>query len=320
MAVGADSTGIRVTWTHADFVATDLITGAIVVARAARAGNPWPIHFRGVALDAGIALEALRAIALGIVISCGTLSINATPLQSAGIQAISIRADLGIGTLGVVLTAGDDLGYRDGHTVAGDIRHRVTGTLAGHGALGKGIQNRASLLRSANMWRGTRISATLIDAGQFRWTVGILGTLRLWRLHWYIALNMRVALVSGSALALRLMATTHTDGVQGTGLLVTNRTAHAIQSIAGLVVCTILVVLTVSSDAGDEGIALSSGWTDAHSLVVLGQALGSTAAAHLAMCAGIHAVLVQAGLVIRTVGIDLALSWKYIDYIIICSS
>jgi len=58
MAVGADSTGIRVTWTHADFVATDLITGAIVVARAARAGNPWPIHFRGVALDAGIALEA----------------------------------------------------------------------------------------------------------------------------------------------------------------------------------------------------------------------------------------------------------------------
>jgi len=58
MAVGADSTGIRVTWTHADFVATDLITGAIVVARAARAGNPWPIHFRGIALDAGIALEA----------------------------------------------------------------------------------------------------------------------------------------------------------------------------------------------------------------------------------------------------------------------
>jgi len=131
---------------------------------------------------------------------------------------------------------------------------------------------------------------------------------------------MRVALVSGSALALRLMATTHTYGVQGTGLLVTNRTAHAIQSIAGLVVSTILVVLTVSSDAGDEGIALSSGWTDAHSLVVLGQALGSTAAAHLAMCAGIHAVLVQAGLVIRTVGIDLALSWKIIDYIIICRS
>lgn len=69
---------------------------------------------------------------------------------------------------------------------------------------------------------------------------------------------------------------------------------------------TILVVLAVSSDAGDEWISLSSGWTDAHSLVVLSQALGPIATTHLAMSAGIHAVFVQTGLVIRTVGVDLA--------------
>lgn len=63
------------------------------------------------------------------------------------------------------------------------------------------------------MRRGARICAALIDAGQFRWTVRILDTLGLGCLHWYIALHMRIALVTGSALALRLMATTHTDGV-----------------------------------------------------------------------------------------------------------
>lgn len=70
---------------------------------------------------------------------------------------------------------------------------------------------------------------------------------------------------------------------------------------------TILVVLTVSSDAGHKWAALSARRTLADSLVILWQALSSTAATHLSVCAGIDAVLVQAGLVIRTIRIDLAL-------------
>lgn len=104
------------------------------------------------------------------------------------------------------------------------------------------------------------------------------------------------------------MATTHTDGIQGAGLLFADGAADAVQTIAGLMVSAVLVVLTVSCDAGDEGIALGAGGTAAHSLVVLGQALGAAAAAHLAMGAGIHAVLIEAGLVVGTVGIDLAFS------------
>lgn len=158
------------------------------------------------------------------------------------------------------------------------------------------------------MRSGARIGASLIYAGQLGWAVGILGALGLRDNLWNVALDERIASVTWTALALWLVATTHADGVEGTCLLFANWTADSVQTVAGLVIGTILIVLAVSGDAGDEGVALGSGRTTAHGLVILRQALGATAASDLSMGAWVDAVLVQAGLVVRTVGIDLALS------------
>lgn len=235
------------------------------------------------------------------------MGIHTASLQSAGVQAVAIRANLRIGTLRVVLASSTDHWALDGHTVARSVRHRIAGALADHGSQRQGIQDVAGLLRTADMRSGARIGASLIYAGQLRGTVGILGALGLRGNLWDVALDERIASVARTALALRLVATTHADGVDGTCLLFANWTADAVQTVAGLVIGTILVVLTVSGDAGDEGVALGSGRTTAHGLVILRQALGATAAANLSMGARIDAVLVQTGLVVRTVGIDLAL-------------
>lgn len=160
------------------------------------------------------------------------------------------------------------------------------------------------------MGRGTRICTTLIDAGQLGGTFRVLCTFWFRFRLGQLTLHVGITQEAWTAFALGLMTTSHTEGIGGAGFLFTNRSADTIQTIAGLVICTILVVLTVSSDAGHEGTALSASWALADSLVILWQALGSTAATHLSMCAGIDAVLVQASLVVRTIGIDLALGWK----------
>lgn len=157
------------------------------------------------------------------------------------------------------------------------------------------------------MRRGAGISTALIDAGQFRGTFRILCAFRFGFLLGQVALHIRIAKEAGTAFALRLMTTSHAECVRGAGFLFANGSTDAIQTIAGLVVCAILVVLAVSSDAGHKWTALSASRALADSLVILWQALGSTAATHLSMCAGIDAVLVQARLIVRTIRIDLTL-------------
>lgn len=96
----------------------------------------------------------------------GALGIDTTPFQAAGVQAVAVRADLGVGALRVVLAADADGGPLDGHTVARGIGHGVAGTLADHGAQRQGVQDVAGLLRRANVWGGAGICAPLVDAGQ----------------------------------------------------------------------------------------------------------------------------------------------------------
>lgn len=154
----------------------------------------------------------------------------------------------------------------------------------------------------------------MIDAGQLRGTFRVLCTFRFRFRLGQVALHIRITQEARTAFTLRLMTTSHTESIGSAGFLFTNRSTDTIQTIAGLVICTILVVLTVSSDAGHEGTALSASWALADSLVILWQTLGSAAATHLSMCTGIDAVFVQAGLIVRTIGIDLALGWKEEKY------
>jgi len=111
-----------------------------------------------------------------------------------------------------------------------------------------------------------------------------------------------------ATLTLRLMTTSLTNGIHGAGILFTNWTADAIQTIAGLVIRAILVVLAMTCDARNEGTSLCASRTLADGLVILWQALGSTATTHLAMGTRIHAVLIQASLVVRAIRINLTFS------------
>lgn len=91
----------------------------------------------------------------------------------------------------------------------------------------------------------------------------------MWILFGLLAQHERISLVACAAFTSWLMATSNTKSIHSTRVLLANWTAKAIQAIAGLIISTILVVLTVSGDASDEGTTLSAFGTAADSLVIL---------------------------------------------------
>lgn len=102
------------------------------------------------------------------------------------------------------------------------------------------------------------------------------------------------------------MVVSSTGGGVRTGLWVAHLATNPVQTIASLVVGAVLVVLTLASDASQQGIALVAGLAHAIGAMVLGETLGTLAAVNRAVTARIQTLFVVARLVVGTVGIALA--------------
>lgn len=87
----------------------------------------------------------------------------------------------------------------------------------------------------------------------------------------------------------------------GTSVVVADRPANSVQSVAGLVIGTVLVVVANCRDARHSRIALSAWRANALSSVRHRFAFRATAAHNVTDEAGSDAVVVPAGLVVRTI-------------------
>lgn len=102
----------------------------------------------------------------------------------------------------------------------------------------------------------------------------------------------------------------HTSGGTSARFVVAHRAADAVQTVARLVLGTILVVLTHSRDARYERIALRAQRTNAHCPVALGYTVSPTAALSSTVRARTDALLVETCLIERTLRVDLTFRCK----------
>lgn len=103
-----------------------------------------------------------------------------------------------------------------------------------------------------------------------------------------------------------LMVLGRADGSGGTSVVFADRPAHTVESVTGLVVGTVLIVLTDDGHAGQQGVALGAGRTHAGASVRGGHlALGAPAARHGQT--GRHAGATHTCLVVQAVVVHLAL-------------
>lgn len=75
--------------------------------------------------------------------------------------------------------------------------------------------------------------------------------------------NVRVAFSAGRTAAGRLMVPGCALRGVSTGVVLTDWAAHTVESVAGLVVSTVLVVVTLYGHTRERRVALSTGGTDA---------------------------------------------------------
>jgi hypothetical protein len=129
----------------------------------------------------------------------------------------------------------------------------------------------------------------------------------------FLAVAFDVGTSGGSrwTVTFRLVLLSYASGRLGAAVFVTDSSAHSVEAIAGLVVGTVLVVLTDTRDASNQRVTLHSGWTLTGSSVVLDQTF-STAAAAL-VDTRVETVFVDASLVVWTVVVGGAFGFVTVD-------
>lgn len=120
------------------------------------------------------------------------------------------------------------------------------------------------------------------------------------------AVCVRVSGGTSRAGAFWLVMAAHAHGDVSTGSLFTNRSADAIESVAGFVVCAVFVVLTNAGYAGHLRVALGAQGTAALGHVGLYETLGASAAE--VGGARVEAVFVYAGFVVWAVVVGFTFS------------
>lgn len=116
------------------------------------------------------------------------------------------------------------------------------------------------------------------------------------------AFHKRISSGTNRTLAFGLMLATHATSSLRARVVITNRPTDSIQSIASLVIGTVLVVLAHSCDTGQQGITLRSCGASALSRVCQDFAF-CTATAGVRR-ARVQTVLVDAGFVVWAVVVD----------------
>lgn len=108
----------------------------------------------------------------------------------------------------------------------------------------------------------------------------------------------------------RLMIACDADRSFGTGIIVANRSANPVQSIASLMIGAVFVVMTDSGNACHAWITLSTLRANALSFMRHRFAFRTPAAHNITNEARSNAVVISAGLVIRTVVVCLTFRYK----------
>lgn len=121
------------------------------------------------------------------------------------------------------------------------------------------------------------------------------------------ALYVRISGGARRTDTLRLMLSSDAVSSVRTGVTFADRSTYSVQSVAGLVIGAILVVVTHYRDASYSRVTLGASGTDALRSVRDRDALCTTTAHDVAEQAGRDTVVVLAGLVVGTVVIRLAL-------------
>lgn len=99
------------------------------------------------------------------------------------------------------------------------------------------------------------------------------------------------------------MVSGDTPGSFGAGIILANGSTDSVQSVAGFVICTVLVVMTHRGDAGDSRVTLGASWTDTLCPVRNCNAFCPTTTRDISNQARGNAIVVLAGLVIGTIAI-----------------
>lgn len=110
-------------------------------------------------------------------------------------------------------------------------------------------------------------------------TRAVLVGAALWlrRLFKSFTRDIRTSSGAWATLANWLMIVPPARGCLGARLRVANLSAYAIESVTGLIIGAVLVVLALASNAGYQGIALVAGFTDTIGAMVLSETFGTLA-------------------------------------------
>lgn len=229
--------------------------------------------------------------------------IDSATFHSAGQHADSIQALVRIGTFSIVFTLWTIT--HDRCTSAGRIRNGIDRALAHDRSQRQRIEDRARLFRRTNARQFARIGAVFVEAGQMTGTVGVHTAFRFSRYRCRLALaalDIRITDEAVRTFALRLMTNAKAVGGFGAGVGIANRSTDAVESIAGLIVRAVFVVLAHAGDASNERIALGADATRAGGAMVLRHALGVVAALDGRIVgARVEAFAVVAGLVVGAI-------------------
>lgn len=242
---------------------------------------------------------------------CGkALCVDSASLYATGNNANTTIAELCVRTIVVRSATGIALFNR--HTSSTRVHNHVVGTAAHHRANWQRINDSASLVRQAHIRFGARVLASSIEASQLTRAVLIGATLRLRWPSEFLTSHVRITCCSRTTLTNGLMVLSSTRGRVCAGFFIAHLAANSVQAVTRLVVGAVLVILTLSSYTGHQGIALVSWLADTIGSMILRKALGSLSAMQWAVMAWIQALFVVTSLVVGTIGIVLAFSCEFI--------
>ena len=191
-------------------------------------------------------------------------------------------------------------------TLSAGTDERVSRTDADDSADGRAVLHLAGLAGVAGPG-GARIATLSIDAGLAGRTVAVHLAAGYHSFCWEDAGHKAVTAEPSVAAALRLVRHRCAGRVLSAGVGQTDRAAALRQEVAGLVRPTVVVSSALDCNAGDQRVALQSGAAHTAGRMELHSALGAAAAGALGRGAGVQAVLVDTGLVQRTVVISATL-------------
>lgn len=193
--------------------------------------------------------------------------------------------------------------YVDQHNLlalAVNISDCIRWTQADHRTKRFCVQDSALLFTGTHTSRHARVLTFVVNTSEIQWAIAILYAFRL-NGRFTNACYIRISGSTRRTRALRLMFARDANRGLATGIVIANRPANSIQSVAGLVISAIFVVMADRGNARHTWIALSTLRADALGSVRNRSAFRTPTAHDITDETRSDTIVVPAGLIIRTV-------------------